>query len=243
MTPAPSPVRSRALKLLQLARRGVGGERDNALRLLLAHLRTHDLTLFDIDPGLPITQDVTALANLRESQLLMAHLGSASQDEALDQLVDATDLTSAELTRVLDVMDPVVLARVRAPGWAHLDGVSDEAYLNVAGRLTPATLQAYTGSIAQRAHAAVRSLHWQTQYPLRTLRVQGDLEQALVAGMLSGLGAVRVQITSEGVQAHLDAQQLAGARTMMANQLPALRREALDAARQLGERAGRSWPR
>ena len=54
-------------KLMALYRRGVGGERVNAGRLLLAHLRAHDLTLFDLDGSLPVSQDLAELDRWRES--------------------------------------------------------------------------------------------------------------------------------------------------------------------------------
>ncbi|GGN46449.1 hypothetical protein [Deinococcus daejeonensis] len=233
------PARTRALKLLQLARRGVGGERANATRLLLTHLQANDMTLFDIDPGLPVTQDLSVLDSLREAQLELAKLGTDRQDEALDRLVDDPTLTPAEIERVLSVMDLHILARHRTEAWAHLDGVEERQYAAAVDRLDPRDLQAFAGSVAQRAHAAVRQAHWRATYPLRTLRVQGEVDQALVAGILSGLGAIGIRILPDGVEAHLNGDQLARARSMMVHDLPGLRRQATEALRGLGEQHAR----
>lgn len=238
--PHDDPRRTRALKLLQLARRGVGGERTNATRLLLTHLQTNDMTLFDIDPGLPVTQDLSVLDSLREAQLELAKLGTDRQDEALERLVDDPALTPAEIERVLSVMDLQVLARHRSEAWAHLDGVEDRHYAAAVDCLDPKDLTAFPGSVAQRAHAAVRQAYWRTAYPLRTLRVQGEVDQALVAGLLTGLGGIGVRILADGVQAHLDGDQLARARSMMVHDLAGLRRQAADALHVLGEQHART---
>lgn len=234
-TPTEHPGRARALKLLQLARRGIGGERTNATRLLLTHLQANDMTLFDIDPGLPVTQDLSVLNSLRDAQLELAKLGTDRQDEALDRLVDDPSLTPAEIERVLSVMDLHILARHRTQAWAHMDDVEERLYEAVVDRLDPRDLQAFPGSVAERAHAALRQAYWRATYPLRTLRVQGEMDQALVAGLLTGLGGIGVRILADGVEAHLNGDQLARARSMMVHDLVALRRQAADALRVLGE--------
>ncbi|GGS03698.1 hypothetical protein [Deinococcus sedimenti] len=238
--PPDQPARTRALKLLQLARRGVGGERTNATRLLLTHLQANDMTLFDIDPGLPVTQDLSVLDSLREAQLELAKLGTDRQDEALERLVDDPTLTPAEIERVLGVMDLQILARHRSEAWAHLDGVDSGRYAALVDRLNPKALSAFGGSVAQRVHMALREAYWRAAYPLRTLRVQGEVDQALVAGLLTGLGGIGIRVLADGVEAHLDGDQLARARSMMVQDLPALRRTATDALRALGEQHARA---
>ncbi|MVN87583.1 hypothetical protein GO986_12480 [Deinococcus sp. HMF7620] len=236
---ADHPLRTRALKLLQLARRGVGGERSNAARLLLTHLQTHDLTLYDIDPGLPVTQDLSVLASIREAQLYLAKLGTDEQDEALGHLVDDPSLTAAEIARVVEVLDLTLLAQTRAATWAHLDGADEQAYLGAAAQVTPAALSDFGGSIAARTHEAVRQALWLATHPQRLLRVQGELEQLLVSGLLAGLGARRIQTTPEGVQAHLSGEQLALVRSMMVHDLEPLKRQLLEAGKVLAEQHAR----
>lgn len=149
-------LRVRALKLLQLARRGVLGERANAARLLLTHLQTHNLTPFNIDLRLPVTQDLSVPDAPREAQLKLARLGTDGQDQALGMLVDDPTLTPANFGRVLAVMDLDLLARTRAQAWAHLDGLDRGAHHTATHHITPQDLKVFPSSMARRTHAALR---------------------------------------------------------------------------------------
>ncbi|PYE49994.1 hypothetical protein DES52_11914 [Deinococcus yavapaiensis KR-236] len=221
------------MKLLHLYRRGVGGERVNAGRLLSAHLAAYDLTLYDLDPSLPVTQDLSAIDRWRESAALVARLGTPEQDDVLTRLVDATDLTDAEVQRVLNVLDLHRLAEVRADGWAHGTDVPPDELRRAASEITPRDLVHGPGSIAERFVRAALRRHWERAHPVRLLRAPGPLEREIVRGLIEGLTDREAHITADGVEAHLNADELARARALIAQHLPALVPEALRRAREV----------
>ncbi|MFT2721225.1 hypothetical protein ACMT4L_14615 [Deinococcus sp. A31D244] len=235
----------RGRKLMGLYRGGVGGERANAGRLLGAHLRTHDLTLFDLHPALPVTQDLSALDSFRESAALFSQLGTDGQDDALTALVDADDLTEPELRRLLGAVDLHKLAQARVDGWASLDGVDPQALAQAAGRLTEADVLAGSGSLARRLRfAAARQLYRQT-HPLRLIRTGSPVQSAFVRALLDTLsGHPSAERRDDqgallGVEAHLSAPQLARARALIATFAAEADRRAAQAARDFGEELAR----
>lgn len=242
MPESPTPVHARGLKLLHLYRRGVGGERENAGRLLVAHLRAQDLTLYDLDPSLPVTQDVTALDCWRESAALLARLGTPGQDEALTALVDAGDLDHHEFVRVLEAVDLARLAGVRADGWAHALGVSAPELSAAAAQVTPGELLVLTGSLADRLQQVARQRHWEATHPERLIRVADPLTGHLVLGLVLGLTGQGGHLTPEGVRARLNVEQLARLRTLIAQQVPGLTQQALWHAQELGQQLAASLP-
>ncbi|OOV12482.1 hypothetical protein BXU09_16970 [Deinococcus sp. LM3] len=231
----------RARKLMGLYRGGVGGERGNAGRRLSALLREHDLTLFDLDPSLPVTQDLAALDSWRESAALLARLGTDAQDDALSALVDADDLTDPEMRRLLDAVNLHRLAEVRVDGWAALDGVDPAALRQAAASITPADVLVAQGSLASRLRfAAARQLYFQT-HPPRLIRTETPAQTAFVRGLIETLtGHPTLPPGPEGgVRAHLSAPQLARVRALTATFLPEADRRAAQAAREYGEALAR----
>lgn len=241
-TPPQTPAHDRGRKLIGLYRRGVGGERDNAGRLLTAHLRTHDLTLYDLDPSLPVTQDLRALDGWRESAGWLARLGTPEQEEVLTRLVDAPDLTDAELDRVLQAVDLERLVGVRADGWAFAGQIEAAEVGRLARLLTPAEIRAQAGSLAQRVQAAVGQRHHALTHPQRLLRTKDALEQHLFLGFIQAVGGSGAQLTEGGVTAALNAEQLARVRTLTATYREGLTRQVLRAAEELALDQGRRHP-
>ncbi|WP_291425951.1 hypothetical protein [Deinococcus sp.] len=225
-------------KLMQLYRGGVGGERTNAGRLLLAHLKTNDLTLYDLDSSLPVTQDVSALDHWRESAALMAKLGGPEQDDVLTQLVDAPDLTNTELLRLLEVVDLESLINLRADGWAYTSGDvgAAEQYRAAGLRVTAQSLLGFSGSLAQRLRNAVLQQHHFQTHPQRLLRAEDELQQHFLAGLVLALTGHEAELVAGGVQAHLDAGQLARLRALQAQHSAQARAAALQAAQEFGQR-------
>lgn len=230
----------RARKLMGLYRGGVGGERGNAGRRLSALLREHDLTLFDLDPSLPVTQDVAALDRWRESAALLARLGTDAQDDALSVLVDADDLTDPEMRRLLDAVNLHRLAEVRVDGWAALDGLDPAALRQAAAAITPDDVLAAQGSLAARLRfAAARQLYFQT-HPPRLIRTATPIHTAFVRALIESLtGHPALPPDPAGVRAHLSAPQLARVRALSATFLPEADRRAEQAAREYGEALAR----
>ena len=228
----------KGLKLLHLYRRGVGGERHNAGRLLLAHLKAHDLTLYDLDSSLPVSQDLAALDAWRESAALVAKLGTPRQDEVLTRLVDAGDLTDGELARLLDVVDLQRLAEVRADGWAYAHDADPALYRRAAQAVTAPAVRQEQGSLAERLRAATERQYFLLTHPERHLRADGPIAQRALLGILLGLTGREAQLTDTGVRAHLNAHQLARARALMAQHLQELTEDALRYAEQQGRQLG-----
>lgn len=228
---------ARGHKLLHLYRRGVGGERQNAGRLLAAHLRAHDLTLYDLDPGLPVSQDLAALDGWRESALWMARLGS-DPDAVLTGLVDAEDLTPAELGRLIASVDLGKLLGARLDGWAYAEGAPPESYRQAAAQVRAEDLGApeLRGSLAQRFQAAARLALFRQTHPERTVRTQDATEQAFVLGLVEALTGRIGEAVTQGVRARLNADQLARLRALLAGHGD----EAQEVARQAARAYGRS---
>lgn len=235
-----SPAIEKGLKLLHLYRRGVGGERQNAGRLLLAHLRTHDLTLYDLDSSLPVSQDMAALDAWRETASLMTRLGTPDQDGVLTQLVDAEDLTESELRKLLDAVDLNKLAEVRADGWAYTQGADPESYRQAARSLRPAAVLAQTGSLAQRMQQATVAAHHRLTHPERQIRAATPVQQRFVLGLVLGLSGHPGELTETGVRAHLNVEQLARLRALLSQYGMQAEEAALRAAEQLGHHLGQA---
>lgn len=222
--------------MLQLYRQGIGGERENAGRLLLAHLQAHDLTLYDLDGGLPVSRDLAAVREWRETASLVAQLGTAQQDEALSRLVDAPDLAPAELSRVLAVLDWPRLAELRAAGWAEQAGADPAQYLAALPDLSEADLRAGTGSVAARLSAALAQAEQRRRFPRRLIRTSGPIQTAFVLGLVGAVTGQpgRAQAAEGGVEAQLSAEQLARLRTLMVQHSAAAEERAYQAAQNYG---------
>lgn len=232
--PAESPGTARALKLLHLYRRGVGGERQNAGRQLAALLREHDLTLYDLDPSLPVSQDLTALEEWRESASLLTRLRRSESGQAplapeeaselLTRLVDAPDLTAPELRWLLERVDLAKLLDLRADGWAYAHGGAAQDYRTHGAGLGPADLLAPelppgAASLAERLRAATERRREEARhaaFPERLIRTEGGVTAHFVLGLAAGLGAqARLDPGGAGVYARLSADQLARLRTLL----------------------------
>lgn len=228
-------------KLMALYRRGVGGERVNAGRLLLAHLRAHDLTLFDLDGSLPVSQDLTELDRWRESAALLARvqsgeLSAEARDEALTRLVDAPDLTAPELARLLPLVDLETLTDVRADGWAYGagDAALAEGYRRAGRQVQPAEVLAGSGSLADRLRQATLRAHFRETHPERLIRAEPGVPQHFLLGVLEAVTGHAATPDPQGARAHLDAAQLARVRALLANHGAQAEQVALDAAEAFG---------
>ncbi|MDV6375622.1 hypothetical protein [Deinococcus arenicola] len=241
--PEHGPLVERGRKLLHLYRRGVGGERTNAGRLLLTHLKTHDLTLYDLDASLPVSQELADLDNWRESAALLARIGKPDGEDVLTRLVDAGDLTDTELAKLLKFVDTETLVDVRADGWAYTHGGNADDYRRAARKVMPTTLLAGRGSLADRLLAATLHQHHLLTHPERTLRAADELQKRVLLGLIHGLTGHRAEATAEGVRAHLNAEQLARVRALLAGHGERLEAEALrragDWAEELAAEVGR----
>ena len=242
-TDGQGPQLDRGRKLLHLYRRGVGGERTNAGRLLLTHLKTHDLTLYDLDPSLPVSQELADLDRWRESAALLARIGQPDQDDILTRLVDARDLTEDELARLLKAVDTEKLVDVRADGWAYTHGGNADDYRRAARQVTPAVLLAGRGSLADRLLAATLHRHHLLTHPERIIRAADELQKRVLLGLIFGLTGHRAETSDEGVRAHLNVDQLARVRALLAGHSERLKAEALrragDQAEELAAEVGR----
>ncbi len=228
------PALEKGRKLIRLSREGVGGEKVNARKLLASHLKVNDLTLYDLDASLPVSQDLAALESWRESAALLTKLGTDEQDEVLTALVDATDLTNAELTKLITATDLQKLAEVRAEGWAYQAKQPVSEYLQAAKSVTQADILEYSGSLAQRLQQAAAKAHFAKTHPERLIKTQNDLERYFVRGILQSVSGYVGTFSPEGVRAHLNVEQLARIRALLAQHLPQAQRIALDAAEQYG---------
>ncbi|WP_412028712.1 hypothetical protein [Deinococcus yunweiensis] len=233
-----SDTTTKGAKLVALYRRGVGGERTNAGRLLQRHLREHDLTLYDLDPSLPVTQELAALDHWRESASMVARLPGDTSGELLSMLIDAEDLTNAETLTVLRRLDIERLIALRGAGWATETGMTEVEFKAAASDVGTTEIMAGSGSPAQRLRAAVQRAHWMRSHPERLLRVTGSLGQRAVLGMVSAVTGHPGRLDPEGVRAHLGADELARVRALMAQHLDAITTSAQQRAEAHAEQLG-----
>lgn len=224
-------------KLVHLYRRGVGGERKNAGRLLIQHLKRCDLTLYDLDSSLPVSQELSALDHWRESAALLQKLGTTEQEKALMQLVDADDLTSDEMERLLEIVDLQALSQARLSGWIHTiaDGSTRahntnntnkddiESYHDAARQVQATHLQSLEGSLSQRLREAILREHYKLNHPERLIRSSHECEQYFIASLARELSGHPAQIVQDGggqdsgVRAYLSVEQLARLRALLQN--------------------------
>lgn len=226
-------------KLAHLYRRSTGGERQNAGRLLAAHLRTHDLTLYDVDPSLPVTRDLAALDAWRETAALLSKLGTPTHDQALTELVDADDLTDLEMRKLLGAVDMDKLAEGRVEGWAYTYGGSSATYLQAAKTVGSEDVIGYQGSLAQRLLSATLRAHYLLTCPERSIRANSRVQQHFLLGLISNLTGYPGRLTETGVSARLDVSQLARIRALLSQHAQEAEHEALRVAEELGRKLGR----
>ncbi len=231
----------RARKLLNLYLGAQGGERDKAAGALRTLLARHDLTLYDLDPGYPVTQDPTQLQGWRASQGWLARLNGPDHEAALNALVDATDLELNERRRVLDALSIPALVGARAPGWvAGTDDLTPEALTQAARQVREADVLAEPApSLAEAVRALVTRAAWLDLHPMRSIRAEGRLDAAFVAGVIRGVTGRTASYGDAAAKARLSADQLSRVRAIVhqgrAGLAEALEREARRFGEQLSQ--------
>lgn len=228
---------ARGRKLLQLYRGGLGGERQNAGRLLTTYLRTHDLTFYDLDAGLPVSQDLDLLDHWRESAPWLARLDT-EPDKVLTALVDAEDLTPGEMERLISHLDLGKLLAARLDGWAYTEGTTPELYRQAASqvRAEELTVPGLRGSLAQRFQTVTRDILFQQTYPERTIRTRDATEEAFVLGIVEALTGQSPEAIGGDIRVRLNADQLARLRALIAEHSDDAQTIAKQAARAYGRR-------
>lgn len=228
---------ARGRKLLQLYRGGLGGERQNAGRLLTTHLRTHDLTFYDLDAGLPVSQDLDLLDHWRESALWLARLDT-EPDKVLTALVDAEDLTPGEMERLISHLDLGKLLAARLDGWAYTEGTTPELYRQAASQVRAEELTApgLRGSLAQRFQTVTRDILFRQTHPERTIRTRDATEEAFVLGIVEALTGQSPEAIGGDIRVRLNADQLARLRALIAEHSDEAQTIAKQAARAYGRR-------
>ena len=231
----------KARRLLNLYLGAQGGERDKAAGALRALLQRQDLTLFDLDPGYPVTQDPAQLQDWRASQGWLARLNGPDQDAALNALVDASDLTPEERRRVLDGLSILALVNTRAPGWAvGTDDLTPEDLTRAAGRLREAEVLAEPApSLSEAVRTLVTRTAWQDTHPSRSLRAENRQDAAFVAGVIEGVTGRSATYSDTAAEAPLSADQLSRVRAIVHQGRAAVTAELEREARRLGARLGR----
>lgn len=69
-------LRSRAIKLLALAQRGIGGEKENAARMLEKLLAKHGMTLADLDPSNEARTELQLTYSTQEERKLIVQIAA-----------------------------------------------------------------------------------------------------------------------------------------------------------------------
>ncbi|AZI41610.1 hypothetical protein EHF33_01595 [Deinococcus psychrotolerans] len=240
----------RARKLLALWRGAVGGEKSKARGALMRVLENSNLTLRDLEAGLPTTLDPEDSLSVREADtLLLALDGSpAERDAALTRLADLPGLSVAERERVLRFLDLGRLVASRADGWVQTQAdaeITAEALTRAGQHLTESEVARSPGAtLADSARDLGFLRAAQLVRPERSLKASGEYQAAFLASLcaaLSGIPASSHGPDSEGrysVTAHLSVNELSQVRARLAREEAGLRRELLRAARLYGREVG-----
>ena len=236
---------NRARGVLGLYRGAQGGEKQAARGALIRLLNTHTMYLDDLEAGLPHSQNPGDLEGWRPALGWLAALGTDAQDAALDELVEATDLTPAERRRVLEHLSLEALVASRAVGWLDADPELDEAQLLQAGRaLKPEDIVQDARPIAEAVKQLSLQGAWLLARPERRLKADSELHAEFLAGLIEGLTTRRARTESNAGQfsvlARLSVGELSRFRTAAAQHSARLDRELLRAARALGKELGDS---
>ena len=94
-------------------------------------------------------------------------------------------------------------------------------------------------ALADRLLAATLHRHHLLTHPERTIRAADELQKRVLLGLIFGLTGHRAEATADGVRAHLNADQLARVRALLAGQGERLKAEALRRAEELAAEVGR----
>jgi len=234
---------NRARGVLGLYRGAVGGEKQAARGALTRLLGTHALYLDDLEAGLPHSQNPDDLEHWRESQGWLAQLGTERQDEALERLIEADDLSVPERRRVLDALSVGALVTSRSAGWLDADPELEESQLVQAGAaLKSEDIVQDSRPVAEAVRQLTLQGAWLLARPERRLRAESETQAEFYAGLVEGLTQRRARIESEAdrfvVLARLSVGELSRFRSAAAQHGPRLERDLLRAARALGKQLG-----
>jgi hypothetical protein len=238
-----SAVLNRARGVLNLYRGAEGGEKQAARGALARLLSTHSLHLNDLEAGLPHSQNPDDLANWRPALGWLAALGTEGQDQALEQLIEAGDLSVPERRQVLERLSLGTLVQSRAAGWLEADPELEEAQLVHAGSaLRPEDIAQDARPIAEAVKQLSLQGAWLLARPERRLKADSELQAEFFAGLIEGMTTRRARVERQSsaftVLTRLSAGELSRFRTAVAQHSGSLEREVLRAARQLGKRLG-----
>lgn len=211
--------KQRAMKLAELALKGVGGEQSNSAKLLKALLERSGSLLSDIKPGWPENSDPATLIGWRESLTWLAQLEGPARQEAVQQLVDAEDLSQDEMRRLMLATDLESLVQARWRGWRTPSGeVQEREWATAAGSLENSQILQQRGSLVQRIERAAALQIWEQRHPTRRIRTGDRLLSEYAAGLAEGLGGEVVEVSEAEISAKLDASQLARLRATLSNE-------------------------
>ena len=238
----------RGLGVLNLYRGAAGGERASARGALARLLTTHNLYLDELEPGLPHSQNPDDLEGWRPALGWLAGLGTAGQDAALAQLIEADDLSLGERRRVLEALSLPALVASRAAGWRETAGDAelDDAQLLQAGQaLDPERVAQDGRSIAEAVRQFTLQDAWLLSRPERRLKASSAAHAEFLAGLAEGLTQRRARIVG-GEEAgggftvlmRLGMNELSRLRAAAAQHGARLDVELLRAARRFGKEVG-----
>lgn len=236
---------NRARGVLGLYRGAQGGEKQAARGALVRLLNTHNIYLDTLEAGLPHSQNPDDLEGWRPAQGWLAALGTDAQDEALQRLIDADDLSLPERRLVLERLSLSALVASRAAGWLSADPELEEAQLIQAGEaLKPEDVAQDARPIAGAVQRLSLQGAWLLARPERRLKADTEVQAEFFAGLIEGQTTRRARIEREGgrfvVLTRLSVGELSRFRTAAAQHPGRLEREVLRAARALGRQLGGS---
>lgn len=236
---------NRARGVLGLYRGAQGGEKQAARGALVRLLNTHNIYLDTLEAGLPHSQNPDDLEGWRPAQGWLAALGTDAQDEALQRLIDADDLSLPERRLVLERLSLSALVASRAAGWLSADPELEEAQLIQAGEaLKPEDVAQDARPIAGAVQRLSLQGAWLLTRPERRLKADTEVQAEFFAGLIEGQTTRRARIEREGgrfvVLTRLSVGELSRFRTAAAQHPGRLEREVLRAARALGRQLGGS---
>jgi hypothetical protein len=196
-------------------------------RQLTRMLEESSSTLRALDLAYPDSRDLSLMLTWRESLGWLLALDGDGKDEALEKLVDATDLSTEERRQVLTHLSLPALAASRVHGWSHMGGLEASSFTATLNELREEdVLTSSAVTIAEALKDVAWRRAWAHEHPWRELKAADQSQAYFLLGLVRGIASRDGQMVEDQagirVRAQLSAQELSQLRSLQATHLPEL---------------------
>ena len=196
-------------------------------RQLTRMLEESSLTLRALDASFPDHRELSAMLTWRESLGWLLALEGDGKDEALEKLVDASDLSLDERRQVLTHLSLPALAASRVHGWSHMGGLEAGSFTATLNELREQDVLTSSAVTIADALKDVAWRHaWAHEHPWRELKASDQTQAYFLLGLVRAIASRDGQMVQDQagirVRAQLSAQELSKLRSLQATHLTEL---------------------